>query len=314
MAEVTAQLVKQLRDRTQAGMSDCKAALVEAGGDMEKAVELIIKKGIVKSAKRAGAVASEGEVRAVVSPDGRTGVVVEVNIQTDFAARNEQFQAFVAKAVEVAFATKDGADLGAQAAPGAGKSLEEHRAEVAGKIGENIQVRRWRRVDREGSGLLQAYVHPSQPGGKIAVLVDIGAPSDAVAGHPAVAGFAEQVALQIASMNPTHLDRSAVPAADLEKQKEIFRAQLKEEGKPEAAWPKILEGKQTKWYSEICLLEQESVMTPGSTIDALRKQVGAQAGGELTLRRFVRFERGEGIEKAPAEDFAAEVAAKIAGG
>ncbi len=314
MAEVTAQMVKQLRDRTQAGMSDCKSALVEAGGDMEKAVELIIKKGIVKSAKRAGALATEGEVRAGVSPDGRTGVVVEVNIQTDFAARNEQFQAFVGTAVEAAFASKAGSDLGAQAAPGVGKSLEEHRQDVAGKIGENIQVRRWERVEREGPGLLQAYVHPGQPGGKIGVLVELGAPSDDAASHPAVATFAEQVTLQIASMNPAHLDRSQVPAADLEKQREIFRAQLKDEGKPEAAWPKILEGKQNKWYSDICLLEQESVMAPGSTIDALRKQVSTQAGGEITLKRFVRFERGEGVEKAPAEDFAAEVAAKIAGG
>lgn len=314
MAEVTAQMVKQLRDRTQAGMSDCKAALVEAGGEMEKAVELIIKKGIVKGAKSAGAIATEGEVRAAISPDGRSGVVVEVNIQTDFAARNDQFQAFVAKAMEAAFASQAGVDLGAQPAPGVGKSLEEHRQEVAGKIGENVQLRRWERLDREGSGLLQAYVHPSQPGGKIAVIVEIGASSDAVASHPAVATFAEQVTLQIASMSPQFLDRTKVAAADLEKQREIFRAQLKEEGKPEAAWPKILEGKQNKWYSDICLLEQESVMSPGSTIDALRKQVSTQAGGEITLRRFVRFERGEGIAKKPAEDFAAEVAAKIAGG
>jgi elongation factor Ts len=297
MAEVTAQMVKQLRDRTQAGMSDCKAALVEAGGEMEKAVELIIKKGIVKGAKSAGAIATEGEVRAAISPDGRTGVVVEVN-----------------KAMEAAFASQAGVDLGAQPAPGVGKSLEEHRQEVAGKIGENVQLRRWERLDREGPGLLQAYVHPSQPGGKIAVIVEIGAPSDAAASHPAVATFAEQVTLQIASMSPQFLDRTKVAAADLEKQREIFRAQLKEEGKPEAAWPKILEGKQNKWYSDICLLEQESVMSPGSTIDALRKQVSTQAGGEITLRRFVRFERGEGIAKKPAEDFAAEVAAKIAGG
>lgn len=314
MAEVTAQMVKQLRDRTQAGMSDCKSALVEAGGEMEKAVELIIKKGIVKSAKRAGAVAAEGEVRAQVSADGRTGVVVEVNIQTDFAARNDQFQAFVAKTVEVAFASSSGADLGAQEAPGAGKTLEAHRQDIAGTIGENIQVRRWQRVDREGAGLLKAYVHPSQPGGKIAVLVEIGASSDDVANHPAVAAFAEQVTLQIASMNPLYLDRSKVSGAEIEKQQEIFRAQLKEDGKPEAAWPKILEGKQAKWYSDVCLLEQESVMASGSTIDALRKQVSAQAGGEITLRHFVRFERGEGIDKGPSEDFAAEVAAKIAGG
>lgn len=314
MAEVTAQMVKQLRDRTQAGMSDCKSALIEAGGEMEKAVELIIKKGIVKSAKRAGAVAAEGEVRAQVSADGRTGVVVEVNIQTDFAARNEQFQAFVAKTVDVAFTASSGADLGAQDAPGLGKSLEAHRQDIAGTIGENIQVRRWQRIDREGPGLLQAYVHPSQPGGKIAVLVEIGAPSDAVASHPAVATFAEQVTLQIASMNPLYLDRTKVAGGEVEKQQEIFRSQLKEDGKPEAAWPKILEGKQAKWYSDVCLLEQESVMASGSTIDALRKQVSAQAGGEITLRSFLRFERGEGIDKGPSEDFAAEVAAKIAGG
>jgi|GEM_PF-1040 len=312
MAQVTAQMVKELRERTQAGMSDCKASLVEAEGDMEKAIEIIQKKGLAKGAKRASAAATEGEVRAQVF-DGSRGVIVEVNSQTDFVARNDGFQAFVGALINVAAETPAGSNIGEQKLP-SGKTVEETRADLSGTIGENIQVRRWERFDLQGPGLVHSYVHM---GGKIAVLIEIGTPASA-AGHDAVKKFADDTAMQIAAMAAQFVDRSQVPAADLAKQGEIFEAQMKKEKEegtlkaPEASWPKIIEGKKAKWCTEICLLEQESVLVPGSSVDKLRAQLSKEAGGEVTIRRFVRFERGEGLAKK-SDDFAAEVA-KMAGG
>lgn len=309
MAAVTAQMVKELRDRTQAGMSDCKGALVEADGDMEKAIEVILKKGLAKSAKRAGAAAAEGEVRALVNADGSSGVLVDVNIQTDFSAKNENFTKFVDNVVAVAAQTKAGEDLGAQPYPGAGKSIEDFRKELSGTIGENIVVRRWQRFDKQGPGFVTSYVHL---GGKIGVLLEVGAENDAVAAHAATKKFAEETALQIAAMAAQWLEPGHVPADAIAKQAEIFEAQLKEEGKPEAAWPKIIEGKKNKWFTEVCLLQQESIIESGSSVDKLRQAVAKEAGGNVSIRRFVRFERGEGVEKKN-EDFAAEVAKTMAG-
>lgn len=306
MAEVTAQLVKELRERTQAGMSDCKGALVEADGDMEKAVEIILKKGLAKSAKRAGAVASEGEVVANVAADGKSGVLVEVNIQTDFAARNEKFRAFAAGVATAAAGAADGANLDEVAFPGAGgKTVAQVRDELIGTIGEKIAVRRWARASVGAkSGRVVSYVHL---GGKIGVLVEAETATDAIAQSAAVTKLVDDVAMQVAAMAPQYLARTEVPADAVAKQKEIFLAQLKDEGKPEAAWPKISEGKLNKWFGEICLVEQESVVVPGQKIDQLRAAVEKEAGGTVKLVRFVRFERGEGIEKKQ-DDFAAEVA------
>src|SRR4051812_43935774 len=198
MAEVTAQLVKELRDRTQAGMSDCKSALVEAAGDMEKAVEVILKKGLAKSAKRAGAVASEGEIRALVAPDGKSGVLVEVNIQTDFAARNDKFKAFVGDVVKVAAAAKDGDNLDNLPYPGTGKTVAQVRDELIAQIGEKITVRRWTKLTLSGgSGAVHAYVHL---GGKIGVLLETSAGSAEVAAHPEFKKFIDDAAMQIAAM------------------------------------------------------------------------------------------------------------------
>lgn len=313
MAEVTAQMVKELRERTQAGMSDCKSALVEASGDMEKAIEIIQKKGLAKSVKRAGAAASEGVVEAQVFDGGKSGIILEVNSQTDFVARNEGFQAFVKSLVEVARTTKAGANLADQKLP-SGKTVEETRADLSGTIGENIQVRRWERFDLQGAGLIHSYVHA---GGKIGVLLEVGTSSDAHVSHADVVRFADDVAMQIAAMSAQFVHRSEVSADALTKQGEIYQAQMakeKEEGTlkaPEAAWPKIIEGKKAKWFTEVCLLDQESVLTPGSSIDQLRGELSKKVGGEITLRRFVRFERGEGISKK-ADDFADEVK-KMAG-
>jgi len=310
MAQVNMQLVKELRDRTAAGLNDCKAALVEAEGHLEKAVEVILKKGLAKSAKRAGAVASEGVVITRVSPDGHVGVIAEVNIQTDFAARNEEFQAFADKVVEAALKAKVGADLGAEPFPGGKGSIEENRAALVGKLGENITVRRWDRLAIDGAGRVHSYVHM---GGKIGVLLALRTGSEAAAKAPSFEKFADDSAMQIAAMAPMYLNVSEMPADARQKQAEIFDAQLIEEGKPDAARPKIIEGKLAKWAKEVCLLEQQSVLDAEKTVDALRASLAKELGSDVTLSRFVRFQLGEGIEKPSGPDFATEVA-KMAGG
>ncbi|WP_437931040.1 translation elongation factor Ts [Sorangium sp. So ce291] len=311
MAGINAQAIKELRERTQAGMSDCKSALTEAEGDMEKAVEIILKKGLAKSAKRAGASATEGEVRAAVAADRRSATMVEVNIQTDFAARNDAFRQFVGDVLAAVEKAPEGADV-SQLSIG-GKSVADTATELTARIGEKVAVRRWDRVSiPEGKhGVAQAYVHL---GGKIGVLVAVEASSQAVAEHPEVQKFIDETAMQAAAMSPLVLRRDEVTAELKAKQQEIFEAQLREDPKPkpESAWPKIIEGKFNKWFSEVALLEQESVEAAsrgvsGQTIDKLREAAAKAAGGELTLTRFVRYERGEGIAKKE-DDFAAEVA------
>jgi elongation factor Ts len=323
MSGINAQSIKELRERTQAGMSDCKSALVEADGDMEKAVVIIQKKGLAKSVKRAGAVAAEGEVRASVAPDKRSATVVEVNIQTDFAARNEAFKHYVGQVLAVAEKATHGADLHTAVIPGHGKTVGDVAVELTGKIGEKIQVRRWARVEIPAGkhGVAHAYVHM---GGKIGVVLALETPADA-AGSPAIAELADDLAMHIAATGPVVLRRDDLDAAVVARQKDIYSAQLKEDPKTaakEAQWPKMIEGKLGKWYSEVALLEQESVVTktgaegatlPAEKIEKLLEKAGKAAGGAVTISRFVRFERGEGLAQEQKDDFAAEVA-KMAGG
>jgi elongation factor Ts len=309
MTQVSMQQVKELRDRTQAGLNDCRSAMVEASGDMEKAVEIILKKGLAKSAKRAGAIAAEGLVVARVAADGKSGVLVEVNIQTDFAARNADFVSFAEAVADAATKAKNGADIGAERLP-SGETVEATRQALVGKLGENITVRRWERVALDGPGKVHSYVHM---GGKIAVLLGARTSSDAATQDATFGKFLDDTAMQIAAMSPAFLSTSEVPADAKQKQSEIFDAQLVEEGKPEKARPKIIEGKLAKWMKEICLLEQQSVLDTEKTVDELRKALGKEVGGDVTLTRFVRFQCGEGVEKPVGDDFAAEVA-KMTGG
>lgn len=314
MSGISAQAIKELRERTQAGMSDCKGALVEAEGDMEKAVEIILKKGLVKSAKKAGAVASEGEVRAAVAGDKRAATIVEVNIQTDFSARSDEFKAFVGQVLAAAEKAPAGADL-ANEKLASGSTVADAAVALTGKIGEKITARRWDRVEVGAGkhGLAHSYVHL---GGKIGVVLLLETENEAAASHAEVAKFADDTAMQIAAMNAQVVTRDQVAATDVAHQKDIFAGQLKEDPKTaakEAQWPKMIEGKLNKWFSEISLLEQESVVVPGNTIEKLREAVSKVAGGKVTLARFVRYERGEGIAKAVKDDFATEVA-KMAGG
>jgi elongation factor Ts len=310
MAQVTAQLVKELRERTQAGMADCKNALVEAEGDIEKAVEIILKKGLAKSAKRAGAVATEGEIRTWVAPDGRYGVMVEVNIQTDFAARNENFKQFVGAMLELAKSSPTGADLSQAQMLGTGKTVTQTRDELIATIGEKVDVRRWARTDLSApAGRVHSYLHMN---GKIGVLLEVAAENPDVAKHEAFMKYIDDTAMQIAAMSPQYLDRSRVAEDAIAKQREIYEAQLKEENKPEKAWPKIIEGKVHKWYTEVCLLDQDSVIENGKTVDQVRAEASQASGGNIKLLNFVRYQLGEGITKK-ADDFAEE-AKKMAGG
>jgi elongation factor Ts len=308
MSQVDMKQVKELRDRTQAGLNDCRSALVEAAGDMEKAVEVILKKGLAKSAKRAGAIATEGVVSAAVASDGKMGVLVEVNIQTDFAARNADFLKFVDGVVSAALKAKTGADLGAEAFPGGSETIEATRQALVGKLGENITVRRWDRVSLDGPGKVHSYVHL---GGKVGVLLGVRAGTDAAAASKAFEKFADDTSMQAAAMGPLYLSASEVPEEAKKKQSDIYEAQLAEEGKPEKARPKIIEGKLAKWIREVCLLEQSSVIEIDKTVEQLREALAKEVGADVALARFVRFERGEGVEKS-SDDFAAEVA-KMAG-
>jgi len=271
-----------------------------------------LKKGLAKSAKRAGAIASEGLVAALISDDGKTGVIVEVNIQTDFAARNAEFLAFADSVAKAALGAKPGSDLGKEAFPGGSGSVEDTRAALVGKLGENITVRRWDSLSVDGAGKVQSYVHM---GGKIGVLLAVRAGTDTAAKSPAFEKLADDSAMQIAAMAPQYLSASEIPADAKTKQSEIFKAQLAEDPKapPAAAHPKIIDGKLAKWAKEICLLDQQSVLESDKSVEQVRAAVAKELGTDVVFSRFVRFERGEGIEKPTGDDFAAEVA-KMAGG
>jgi elongation factor Ts len=290
--------VTELRARTQAGLNDCKNALSEAAGDMEKAVELILKKGLAKSAKRAGAIAAEGVVAARVAQDGKSGIMVEVNIQTDFAARNPDFLAFVEQVVDAAGTASDGQNLGDVEV--AGETIEARRAALVGKLGENVTVRRWTRVSVE-QGFVHAYIHM---GGKIGALIGLSM-DEAGSNRAEARQFADDVAMQVAAMAPLYARLSDVPDADRQKQSEIFAGQLEEEGKPAAARPKIIEGKLSKWMKEVCLLEQASILDSEKTVAGKLAELGKTLGGSVELASFARYQCGEGIEKKQ-DDFAAE--------
>ncbi|WP_394820949.1 translation elongation factor Ts [Pendulispora albinea] len=320
MPEITVGLVKELRERTQAGMSDCKSALVEAEGDIEKAIEIIQKKGLLKGQARAGKVATEGEVRTWVEGDGSRGLIVEVNCQTDFVARGDDFRGFVTKVVDLAKTTKrpaspteGAAALLTQSVPGSSDTLDTVRLALVGKTGENTVVRRWDVLTAAGpNDLVIAYVHM---GGKLAVLLRAEAPSVEARNSAAFKEFVENVAMQVAAMSPLVVRKEEVSEAVVAKQKEIYEAQLREEPKPkpEASWPKIIEGKVAKWFTEVTLLGQDNVWAPEKgTIDAVRQEIGKSLGGEVKLHEFVRFGLGEGIEKK-SDDLAAEVAKMTAG-
>lgn len=287
MAEITTSLVKELRERTGLGMMDCKKALQAADGDIEKAIEDLRKESGLKAAKKAGRTAAEGLVMTKIAEDSSYGVMVEVNSETDFAARNEQFVDFANTVLETVFSKKE-ADIDALLAAG----LEQERQTMVQEIGENITVRRAAVV--EGEGATGAYVHSNN---KIAVLVALKGGSEELA---------KDVAMHVAAVNPLVVNAEDVPADVLSKESEIYSAQAAESGKPADIVEKMVSGRLRKFVEEVSLLEQAFVKDPDIKVGKLVKD----AGGEVLS--FVRFEVGEGIEKKE-EDFAAEVAAQLKG-
>ena len=290
---VTAQLVKELREKTGAGMMDCKKVLMETNGDMERAAELLREKGITKAAKKSDRIAAEGLVYCYLSDDKKVGVVLEVNAETEKEKKNEEFRTFVANtAKQIAIKSpKDVQDLLAEKSiDDSSKTIQEILTDKIATIGENMSIRRFERF--ESNGLIETYTHGD---GKIGVLVDFSK------GNPEVA---KDVCMQIAAARPEYLNREAVPEDAVAHEMEILKAQAMNEGKPEQIAEKIVQGRIGKFYSEICLVEQEFVKNPDIKISELLKQNDAE------IVRFARFEKGEGLQKRE-ENFAEEVAKQI---
>jgi len=288
MANITASMVKELRERTGLGMMDCKKALAEADGDMDKAIEDLRKASGLKAAKKASRVAAEGVVMTKIADDGNYGVLIEVNSETDFVARDENFLNFAEQVLDAAFSNKS-ADVASLLEGG----LEDTRQALVQKIGENINLRRVERIEFEdaNAGIVESYIHNN----KIGVLVAITGGEESLA---------RDIAMHIAAVNPMVTRAEDVPEEVLAKESEIYSAQAKESGKPEEIVKKMIEGRLRKFIAEVSLTEQPFVKDPDTKVGGLLKEAGAD------IVQFVRFEVGEGIEKEE-EDFAAEVAAQL---
>jgi elongation factor Ts len=311
MATVTPQLVKQLRDQTGAGMSDCKKALDEAGADFDRAVTILREKGLAAAAKKSGRAASEGIVTAILTPDRNYGYLVEVNCETDFVTRNESFQNFVADvALTVEKARPKTLDEVLSAKTPAGLSIKDAAANLVATIGENITVRRFETIGGPDA-FVQSYVHA---GGKVGVLVAFsGDKIRSAVESPDLEGVSKDVALQVAAMKPRFLNRETVSPAELKAEEEIFTNQYRNQGKPENILPKIVASRVETWFKEACLIEQAFVKEDSKSVTQFIAEAGKKLGiGNLSVTSFSRLELGEGVEKKDA-DFAAEVEAQIKG-
>jgi elongation factor Ts len=277
MAELSAQLVKELRDKTGAGMMDCKKALAEVGGDLEAAIDHLRKKGAATAAKKAGREAREGLIAQAILPGAKVGVVVEVNCETDFVAKNDGFRQFCD-------------DVARKIAAEPGVDLEPDRVAAVAKIGENVVIRRHQRFEVSGSGLVAAYIHT---GGKVGVLVEVGAGSDASTTREEFKQLVRDITLQIAAANPVSVDRTALDPALLERERAVYRDQV--QGKPANILEKIVEGKMEKFYGTSCLVDQAFIKNPDQTVSNLVEATGKTLGDKLEIRRFVRFNVGEEI-------------------
>jgi elongation factor Ts len=306
MAEVTAALVKELRDKTGAGMMDCKRALGDTGGDIEAAVDWLRTKGLATAAKKAGRVAADGLIG--VATRGAAGAVVEVNSETDFVGRNELFQAFVRAVAALAVGESGDVEALKRAAyPGTGRTVEGELTELVARIGENLVLRRSRRLAVE-HGVVASYVHNSvAPGlGKIGVLVAL----ESAAAEADLAALGRQLAMHIAAAQPQYLDVASVPAAALERERAVLREQASGAGKNEAIVERMVEGRLRKFYEETVLLEQVFVIDGETRVNKAVEAVAKAAGAAIRVTAFVRFVLGEGIDR-PTTDFAAEVGAQL---
>lgn len=299
----TALDVKNLREQTGCGMMDCKKALTESGGDFEKAVEYLREKGLAAAAKKAGRIAAEGMVYATADTAKKVGVVIEVNAETDFVAKNEMFRTFVQDLAQIVM-DKDPADVDALLkCEMNGRDVDAELKDKILVIGENIKIRRFARFE----GVCSAYVHG---GGTHGVLVEFAAGDD-VAAKPEFAAFGKDIAMQIAAANPAYLNEAAVPAEVIEKEKEILLAQISNDpklaSKPEQVKVKMVEGKIGKYYKENCLVDQQFVKNGDLSVAQYVAETAKALGGDIQIVKYVRFEKGEGLEKR-VDDFAAEVA------
>lgn len=288
---ITASMVKDLRTKTGAGMMDCKKALVEAEGDMEKAVDILREKGLSQAAKKASRVAAEGAVVSAISADGKVGTIVEVNCETDFVGSNDDFRALAARIAQQIIAVNPADVEALLASEKDGKAVKDQVTEAVAKIGENISVRRFVRYE-SAEGAVYSYIHG---GGKIGVLVEM---------KGADAELGKDVAMQVAAANPSYLDRTQVPQAEIEHEKEVLAVEARNEGKPEKIIEKMVLGRINKYYKEVCLVDQEFIKDGDLTIAKLLKSKNAE------VVRFARFQLGEGIEKKQ-DDLAAEVAKQL---
>lgn len=288
---ITASLVKELRERTGSGMMECKKALVETDGDIEAAAELMRKSGAAKADKKAGRVAADGAIKVMVEDGAKAAVILEINSETDFVAKDDNFQAFADQVLAViARAQPAGVEELATLQLESGQSVEEARQALIAKVGENIQVRRFQRIESDAA--IACYAH----GSRIGVLVDSTAESE----------LARDVAMHIAAVNPQFVDQHAIPAEFVEKEKSILIAQAESSGKPVEIIEKMIQGRLNKFLAEVTLLGQPFVKDPDVTVSKLL------AGTDARVNGFIRYEVGEGIEKK-VEDFAAEVASQLNG-
>jgi elongation factor Ts len=288
---ITASQVKELRERTGSGMMECKKALVETDGDIEAAAELMRKSGAAKADKKAGRVAADGAIKLLVSDDGHSAVILEINSETDFVAKDDNFQVFADQVLAViAQQQPESVEQLASLNLESGQSVEEARQALIAKVGENIQVRRFQRVQSDAA--IASYAH----GARIGVLVDSSADND----------LARDIAMHIAAVNPQFVDQDAIPAEFIEKEKGILIAQAESSGKPPEIIEKMIQGRLDKFLAEVTLMGQPFVKDPDQKVSKLLASAGAEVKG------FIRYEVGEGIEKK-VEDFAAEVASQLNG-
>jgi len=297
---ITAAQINELRKATGAGMLDCKKALEQTEGDYEKAVDYLRTKGLAAAAKKSGRAATEGMVAAFVSDDLKSGVLLEINSETDFVAKNELFQAFVANIGKHILATSPADRDTMLAQPYSGdtaKTVQTYLNESIAVIGENIQIRRFAKFDVQGEGC-----------GKIGVLVQISSPAVTAANQDVLQTLVKDIAMHSAAAAPRYVTRDQVPADVIEREKDIYRAKAKESGKPDAIIEKIIEGQVKKFFAEICLVEQQFVKDTDKSIQQVTKECGNAAGGNVTITGFERYVLGEGLQKKES-DFAAEVAA-----
>ena len=298
---ISAQAVKELRDKTGAGMMDCKKALTQAEGDMEKAIDVLREKGLASAAKKSGRVASEGVIATFVSEDMKNASMIELNCETDFVSANADF-AKLANGIAKVVAENTVENLDeVKALPYEGATVQDAVTTLIAKLGENMNLRRYEKIEAP-EGLVSSYIHM---GGKIGVLVQV--KSENV--NNEVATVARDVAMHVAALNPQFLDNSSVDADTIEREREIYRVQALNEGKPAKIVEKMVDGRINKFFKEVCLVDQMFVKNPDLSIQAFVNQE-AKKLGNIELVKFVRFEKGEGIEKEEV-DFAAEVAAQM---